>query len=71
MVLTTERTRSVIDDVLVLDDMELEVVRLEATDRKLGEILVEHHNVAADKVETALAAQERNTLCGGMRGTVR
>ncbi len=62
VVLTTAQPRATIEQVFlfVIDDMELSIERLEAgkeSDR-LGEILVDRRDVAAEDVDSALAQQE-------------
>jgi len=64
-VVTTERPRSEIEDVFmfVIDDMELKVTEVEAEEKRLGEILVEHQAVSPDALAKALDSQPR---IGGM-----
>ncbi len=61
VILTTSAPRSAIDDVFlfVLDDMELDVVRVEADEqpRRLGEILVERGDAAPETIAEALGRQ--------------
>ena len=61
-ILTTDKPRSAIDEVFmfVLDDMDLEVTRIDGTDpaKRLGDILVERGDVGPDTLQDLLAQQQ-------------
>ncbi len=61
VILTTRQPRAAIDDVFlfVIDDMELKVERLDQSDERLGDILVDRGVVAPRVVEEAAGRQER------------
>lgn len=63
VVLSTEHRRSTIEQVFlfVIDDMELSIEHVEAggEPQRLGEILVDRHDVKAEAVDAALSRQER------------
>jgi two-component system chemotaxis sensor kinase CheA len=61
VVLTTEQPRTALDEVFmfVIDDMELDIHEVDASDARIGHILVERGAVQPEVAESAAARQER------------